>query len=277
MVELASPTAGTLTRIMLDFTGVTSDLAGLYDDQGKPPVQAVRIEGLGKACYMSNRTGWADAATACTTIRLGNRPANELCYDQNDQRTSCPTAYLGDSPLVPIFQNLRNNDQGLLRVQVAATGQWYTLGVTEWPCAGPAACTETREYFREYGGFRPATGEIACINGVPMARVSFGTDALVGFRPGVKPGEAGNARFSSNAVGWTDASTVSGPIGRDARGDYFFEMTGLPAKESDGTFVIYNSRANEWTWMDPTAFAWNASVVVNPATYHLAYDVGTCP
>ncbi len=276
-IELADPAKGTLTRMTIDLTGVTGKLEGLRDDAGQAPTTPVKAIDLAQVCYMSSRAGWNEQARACTNIHAGPRPTDFSCYDENDQRTSCPDAFLSESPLVPIFRNLRNNDKGALRVQVAATGQWYTLGVSEWPCTGAVACSENAEFLREYGGYRFTTGAITCEAGVPKARISFGTDALVGFGPALKPGESGDARFSSDAVGWADASTATGAIGRDASGDYFLEVTGLPAKDPDGTFVIRNSRNGEWSWMDPTAFAWNANVAVNTATYHLAYDLGACP
>lgn len=276
-IELADPAKGELTRLTIDLTGVTGTLEGLRDDAGQTPTTPVKAIDLSKACYMSSRTGWNEEARACTNIHAGQRPADFACYDENNQRTSCPDAFLGESPLVPIFRDLRNNDQGALRVQVAATGRWYTLGVSEWPCTGAVACSENAQFLREYGGYRAATGSITCNAGVSTARIHFGTDALSGFGPAVKPGESGDARFSSDTVGWTDLSSVSGFIARDANGDYFFELTGLPVKEADGTFVIRNSRSGEWSWMDPTAFAWNASVAVNTTTYHIAYDLGACP
>ena len=54
-------TKGEVFRAISEGKLVVGDFIYLYDDQGKPPVQAVRTESLGKACYMSNRTGWADA------------------------------------------------------------------------------------------------------------------------------------------------------------------------------------------------------------------------
>ncbi len=275
-IELADPAKGTLTRMTIDFTGVTGNLAGLYDDAGQAPSAPVKAVDLAKVCYMSDRAGWNDQASACTNIHSGTRPANLACYDENNQRTSCPDAYLGESPLVPIFRNLRNNDQGALRVQVAATAKWYTLSVKEWPCAG-GACVENARYLREYGGYRPATAEIVCESGIPTARIRFGTDALVGFGPAVKPGEAGPARWNSDTVGWAVLSGPVGSVSREPNGDYLVEIAGLPAKEADGTFAILDARKGEWSWMDPTQFAWNATVSVNASTYHLAYDLGACP
>lgn len=276
-IELADPAKGTLTRLTIDLTGVTRDLTGLYDDAGNPLPDTIRSTDFSRVCYMSDRAGWNEQARACTDIYPGKRPADEACYDEYGQRTSCPTAYLGDSSQVVIFHGLRNNDAGILSVLVAATGKWYKFGVSEWPCTGAVACSENANFLREYGGYRPATGVISCQGGVPTARIHFGTDALSGFGPVLSPGEAGDARYSSDMVGWAEASSISGSIGRDASGDYFFELTGLPAKEADGTFVIRNSRSGEWSWMDPAAFAWNTEVAVNPATYHLTYDLGRCP
>ncbi len=278
-IELADPAQGTLTRMTIDLTRVTGNLSGLYDDAGQAPATSVKAVDLGRVCYMSDRSGWNESARACTNIHAGPRPADLACYDENGQRTSCPDAFLSESPLVPIFQNLRNNDQGTLRVQVAATGQWYTLSVKEWPCTGAVSCNENARFLREYGGYRPTTGEIACIAGVPTARIRFGTDALVGFGPTVKPGESGPARWNSDTVGWAVliGPGSAGSISREANGDYLFEVVGLPVREADGTFAILDARKVEWSWMDPTQFAWNATVTVNPATYHLAYDLGTCP
>jgi hypothetical protein len=278
-VELADPVRGTLTRMTINLTGVTGKLDGLYDDAGKPPVSDVKAADLARVCYMSSRAGWNEQARACTNIHAGPRPTDFACYDENNQRTSCPDAFLSESPLVPIFRDLRNNDQGALRVQVAATGQWYTLGVAEWPCTGAVACTENTRFLREYGGYRPTTGEIACIAGVPTARIRFGTDALVGFGPAVKPGETGPSRWNSDTVGWALLASPgpTGSISRDTNGDYLLEIVGLPVREADGTFSIFDARKGEWSWMDPTAFTWNANVTVNAATYHLGYDLGTCP
>ncbi len=278
-IELADPAKGSSTWMTIDFTGVTGQLQGLYDDTGAAPSAPVKATDLAKACFMSDRAGWNEEARACTNIHAGPRPADLACYDENNQRTSCPDAFLSESPLVPIFRNLRNNDQGALRVQVAATGRWYTLSVKEWPCAGGTACSENARYLREYGGYRPATAEIVCQSGVPTARIRFGTDALVGFGPAVKPGEAGPARWNSDTVGWAVlvGPGPAGSISRETNGDYLVEIAGLPARETDGTFAILDARKGEWSWMDPTQFTWNANVTVNPATYHLAYDVGTCP
>lgn len=275
-IKLADPSQGVLTSMSIDFSRITGPLEGLIDSQGLPLASGVRPTDLARICYMSNRTGWNEQALACTNIHAGTRPRDFVCYDEHRQPSACPDAWLGDSGRVDILWNLRNNDRGMLMVQVATTGLWYALDQGRWPCIGATACVTTTDFLMEYGGYRPATGQVSCVNGVPIARVHFGTDAIAGFGPALQAGEAGQARWNSNTVGWTEMSLVSGSLGRDANGDYFFELTGMPVSEADGTFTIRNNRNGEWSWMDPTAFTWNRSVTVDTAMYHIAYDLGSC-
>ncbi len=279
-IELADRAKGTSTRLMLDLGRITGALGGLTDDLGVP-LKGVLPADLARICYMSNRTGWNEQASACTNIHPGKRPADFVCYDEYGQPTSCLDAFLGDSGLVVIFRNLRNNDRGELKFKLTAADKWYKLGVKEWPCVGPVSCTETSDYLREYGGYRPAMGTLSCENGIPTARVHFGTDAINSFGPVLKPSDISSlAYWNSDAIGWSSSiggSGASGSIELDSQGDYVFVVSGLPVKEPKGNFSIRSNKNGEWSWMDPTAFAWSANVVVDRTAYQVGYDLGTCP